>query len=240
MGSDLFKFKQFAVHQGHCAMKVGTDGVILGAWASIENNPVRILDVGTGTGLIALMLAQRAEGAEVDAVEIDKEAAREAYQNFEASPFHNRLQVFNADFQTFSKLRRVRYDLIVSNPPYFNGTYKSENAQRAAARHREALPFDDLIDGVLRVINRDGGRFVAIFPYIDAAVFIAKAASKGLYCNRILEVFPREGKSVKRFVGEFSLTQSAEAQIERLVVSGTDNLYTDDYKALTTNFYLRF
>ncbi len=240
MGSDIFKFKQFAVRQGNCAMKVGTDGIILGSWARIGDDCSRILDVGTGTGLVALMLAQRCDGALIDAVEIDQSACTEAAQNFAASPFGGRMQVFHSDFQTFSRLRREKYNLIVSNPPYFNGTYKSENAQRMAARHMELLPSDDLIEGVLRVIEPSCGRFVAIFPYTDAAVFIAKAAARGLYCNRILEVYPRAERSAKRFVGEFSMHSTSELITERLVISEEDSTYTEDYKGLTRDFYLRF
>ncbi len=240
MSHDYFKFKLFTVRQSRSAMKVGTDGIILGSWAHVEAGRLKILDVGTGTGLIALMLAQRSELSEVEAVEIDSEAAQEAADNFAASPFSERLRVCNMSFQEFAAARGEKYDLIVSNPPYFNGTYKSIDAQRTAARHKELLPSSDLIDGVKSLLSEDGGRFVAIFPYSDAAVFIAKAASSGLYCNRLMEVLPIEGKRPIRIVAEFSMVNSGEVTPERLVITLSHNVYTEDYKSLTRDFYLRF
>ncbi len=239
MGGDIFRFKEFVVRQRLSAMKVGTDGVILGAWAALDSSTKRILDVGTGTGLIAMMIAQRAPEATVDAVEIDSEAANEARENFERSIFSDRMQLYNSAFQSFADECSERYDLIVSNPPYFNGTYKSVDAQRTAARHKELLPTDDLIEGVKKLLKSEG-RFVAIFPYSDAAVFIAKAAARGLYCTKILEIYTKTGRAAIRMAAEFSLTSAPNNLRKSLVILNEQGVYTSDYRDLTIDFYLRF
>lgn len=227
------------------AMKVGTDGVILGAWANVDfdKQDISVLDVGTGTGLIALMVAQRGGSARVEAVEVEADAAKEAGYNFGQSPFSERLSVVHQDFQSFAKQREsqgVYYDLIVSNPPYFNGSYKSMDAQRMAARHTELLPTTDLIEGVLRLIEPNSGRFAAIFPFSDAAIFIAKAASMGLYCNRLLEIYPKEGKQPKRMAAEFSRTRVSDVVTEELTILNSEGVYSEGYRRLTYNFYHRF
>lgn len=245
--ANIFRFKQFCIRQDDSAMKVGTDGVLLGAWTRICEGDRRILDVGTGTGLIALMLAQRCESATVDAVEVEPLAAAEASLNVAQSPFRERIEIYKEKFQDFAKRRHEeiadRYDLIVSNPPYFNGTYKSIQAERTAARHAELLNSDDLIDGVLRVIDRDRGRFVAVFPYEVGAVFIAKAAVAGLYCNRITNVYPKKGRHVKRILAEFSLFRHPLEQSDLAIEEAGNTCticYTDQYKELTRDFYLKF
>ncbi|MEG2479672.1 MAG: methyltransferase [Mucinivorans sp.] len=234
-----FSFKHFVVRQSQSAMKVGTDGVMLGAWAGVEQRPNRILDVGTGTGLVALMLAQRCPWAErIDAVEIEPQAACEARCNMESSPWAAHLNIFNESFQLFAQRGQQKYDLIVSNPPYFNGTYKSPAVERTAARHVELLGTDDLIEGVGRVIEPASGRFVAIFPYENGAVFIAKAALCGLYCNRILNIYSKVGGHIKRIILEFSTARMA--LIEQSIAIMDENGFTEQYRALTKEFYLKF
>ncbi len=237
---DSFKFQNFTVYQEKSAMKVGTDGVILGSWVRCLGRE-RILDVGTGTGLIALMVAQRCESAQIDAVEIEQSAAIEANSNFEKSPYGDRIKCYNVDFQRFSKAEcQKKYDFIVSNPPYFNGSYKSVDAQRTAARHSELLPSEDLIDGVVRVLDPNGGVFAAIFPYSNAAVFIAKAATRGLFCTRLLKIFPKPGREAKRMAAEFSLRRDCQIKEEELMILDSFDHYTDAYKELTKEFYIRF
>lgn len=240
MGGDSFRFKQFTVNQTVSAMKVGTDGVIIGSWVALTGGEQHILDVGTGTGLIALMIAQRASQAAVDAVEIDGGAAGEAADNFAQSPFADRLSVKTIDFQCFAGDCLQKYDLVISNPPYFNGTYKSIDAQRTAARHSELLPSVDLIEGVLKVIEPNAGRFAAIFPYADAAVFIAKAAGAGLYCSRLLEILPKSGRAPKRMAAEFSMCRTLDVTTEQLIILDESGEYTDQYRALTRDFYIKF
>lgn len=243
----VFRFKQFEVVQENSAMKVGTDGVLLGSWVGVRGDERRILDIGTGTGLIALMMAQRCKHACVDAVEIEPLAAAEATFNARNSQFNGRIEVFKDTFQEFAHRShenlKDKYDLIVSNPPYFNGTYKSVQAERTAARHAELLNSDDLISGVLKVINRQNGRFAAVFPYEVGAVFVAKAAVAGLYCNRITNVSSKKGRSVKRILAEFSMVKTPLEQSDLAVEEASQTCvvcYTDAYKDLTRDFYLKF
>lgn len=249
MSSDTFRFKQFSVKQSQSAMKVGTDGVILGAWVSLDDAPQNILDVGTGTGLIAMMMAQRAESAlSIDAVEIEANAAQEALYNFNLSPWSHKLATHHTSFQSFTSARMAlnsKYDLIVSNPPYFIASLnvsKEDTSARIAARHAELLPYDDLIEGVVSLLAPQA-RFAAIFPYQEAGVFIAKAAAKGLYCNRKLSIHPMPHRPIKRIAAEFSLTKSVQCQEETLVIANSISQhdgYTEQYKGLTYQFYIKF
>ncbi len=258
MAGDSFRFQQFLVRQQNCAMKVGTDGVVLGCWARVSGKEQRVLDVGTGTGLISLMIAQRAQQAQVDAVEIDAGACVDAVSNFEGSPFADRLQVYNIDFQSFAENfeknfaknfaenfekggdnSAQKYDLVVSNPPFFNGTYKSVDAQRTAARHCELLNWDDLLCGVVRVLAPEG-RFVVIFPYSDAAVFVAKAALVGLYCTAMLQIFPKPERGAKRMALEFSFSRVPAPRVTALTILNSEGRYTKEYELLTGDFYIRF
>lgn len=243
MGGDTFIFKQFAITQTRSAMKVGTDGVLLGAWVSLIGTERLVLDVGTGTGLIALMIAQRSTSrAGIEGVEIEQAAAYEAAQNAKNSPWSNRLSIENVDFQSFAASKTERdqlYDLVVSNPPYFNGSYKSQIVERTAARHSELLNSDDLISGVVSVLNPDGGRFAAIFPYQNAAIFIAKAASSGLFCNRIMEIYSKPSSGIKRIMAEFSFSKRLLVS-EKLTILDSSGEYSDQFRALTREFYLKF
>lgn len=243
MGGDTFIFKQFAITQTRSAMKVGTDGVLLGALVSLSGSERSVLDVGTGTGLIALMIAQRSSNqTTIEGVEIEQAAAYEAAQNAKNSPWSNRLSIENVDFQSFAASKTERdqlYDLVVSNPPYFNGSYKSQIVERTAARHSELLNSDDLISGVVSVLNPDGGRFAAIFPYQNAAIFIAKAASSGLFCNRIMEIYSKPSSGIKRIMAEFSFSKRLLVS-EKLTILDSSGDYSDQFRALTREFYLKF
>lgn len=244
-------------------MKVGTDGVLVGSWVSLTGNEKHILDIGTGTGLIALMMAQRTaastdstmdgvnvtsgtNAAHIDAIEIEAEAAAEAALNVAVSPWKDRITVFNTSLQEFARgydPAAAGYDLIVSNPPYFiqpTDHLDSTAKARIAARHATLLPYDELIEGVLGLLA-DGGRFAAIFPYGEAAVFIAKAAGAGLYCNRSLNIYPKPHRPAKRIAAEFSRIQS-QSTPENLTIEKEQGRYefTDEYKRLTGDFYLKF
>lgn len=219
-------------------MKVGVDGVMLGAWANCANAK-NILDVGTGTGLIALMLAQRNPFAIIDAVEIDADACGQAGQNFADSAWKNRLQIFCKSFQQFANETTQKYDLIVSNPPYFIASLQSPDVQRTAARHAALLSQDDLIAGVDKILSPDG-KFVAIFPYVEANVFIVKAAAKNIFCNKKMNVKPNAQKPVKRIMLEFSRDKQTLSEGTICIEMGTRNVYTEEYKQLTRDFYLKF
>lgn len=242
MGSDIFRFKQFEIKQADSAMKVGTDGIILGAWAKTIGSESKILDIGTGTGLLALMMAQRCPNATIHAVEIEPRAAQEAALNARNSPWADRITVFEQPFQQFAidkANQGQKYDLIVSNPPYFNGTYKSVMAERTAARHVELLSSDDIINGVIQILDPTNGRFNAIFPYEVGAVFIAKAAAKLLYCNQICNITPKHGRQIKRIAAQFILNRIAPTQ-EHLTISNENNTYTPEFINLTQDFYIKF
>ncbi|MBX9808015.1 MAG: methyltransferase, partial [Flavobacteriaceae bacterium] len=168
----MFQFKQFSVEQDRTAMKIGTDGVLLGAWTPIDNNPFSILDIGTGTGIIALMLAQRSAAEQIDALEIDEDAYEQATDNFENSPWNDRLFCFHAGLDEFVEEPEEEYDLIVSNPPFYSEDYKSENEQRDLARFQDAMPFEDLIEAAALLLS-ENGIFSVIIPFKEESTFLA-------------------------------------------------------------------
>jgi tRNA1Val (adenine37-N6)-methyltransferase len=170
----MFKFKQFSVEQDRCAMKIGTDGVLLGAWTPIENNPFSILDIGTGTGIIALMLAQRSAAQQIDALDIDEDAYEQATDNFENSPWNDRLFCFHAGVDEFIEEPENEYDVIVSNPPFYSEDYKTDNEKRDLARFQFAMPFEDLIEAADLLLS-ENGIFAVIIPFKEEDNFIALA-----------------------------------------------------------------
>ena len=217
-------------------MKVGTDGVLLGAWTSV-NEAQRILDVGTGTGLIALMLAQRST-AIIEAVEIEREAGAEAKFNFKQSPWSDRLTVFDTDFLVFSELYRDSFDLIVSNPPFFINSLKSDNKSAAMARHDHLLTFGQLIIGSRKLLRTDG-RLCVIIPFESFLEFRELARLSDFYLSSRMNVTPRVGKLTKRVLLEFSLIPGFPVESE-LTILDEDGLYTEKYKALTAPYYPAF
>lgn len=239
MGSDIFRFKQFVVRQQHSAMRVGTDGVVLGSWTGVTGSETRVLDIGCGTGLLALMIAQRNTTAGIDAVEIEPLAAAEAAHNALNSPWAERIKVYQTSIQDYAAIGHDKYDLIVSNPPYFINSPQNEQLARAAARHASLLPYDDLLDAVTKLLLPNG-RFVAIFPYSEAGIFTAKAALAGLYCNKKLNISPIEGRPVKRITAEFSFTKEILTEENLSIETQTKGEYTERYRELTSPFYARF
>lgn len=240
MSRDFFKFKQFTIRQDYCTMKVGTDGVLLGAWVNVSAQQAqRMLDVGCGTGLIAIMLAQRAPLAQVDAVEVEEMAYRQAMQNAIDSGWKSRLRFFHCDFNELAQRSANQYDLIVSNPPYFKRSLLSPNEKRNAARHANEFTHESLISGSLRLLS-DGGRLAVVLPYVEGNVFIALAAGAGLYCVRKLNVSTKKGKPVKRLLMELSRERRRLEEQDLYIEDSLLNSYTDDYKALTKDFYLKF
>jgi len=246
MSNSYFRFKQFTVQQSDAAMKVNTDGVLLGAWADVQGAE-RILDVGTGTGVIALILAQRTTTALVDAVEIDRDSAMQAAKNIVESPWAERMKVFAMSFQTFAGNTAHCYDLIVSNPPYFVDALLPDTAERLLSRHTASLSYYDLIFGV-RTLLTATGRFCLILPYAEANLFIAKAADAGLYCTHKTNVCSAPDKPVKRLLMLFE-RQLVSCKEETLCISlplnnikeiDSVSAYTPEYRALTKDFYLNF
>lgn len=249
-----FRFKQFSVEQNIAAMKIGTDGVLLGAWTPLYGGERHILDVGTGTGVIALMIAQRTahrmSAPMIDAVEIDLEAADEARSNAERSPWAERLAVYGDSFQNFCHRRnRPLYDLIVSNPPYFiadshrGGKHAIKSPERLAARHACRLAYGDLIDGARGLLDPAEGCLCVILPYLESALFASLAGDGGLQLSRSLLVRPTPDKEVKRVAMEFSVEFNPcprLAHIDELCIALSEGVYSDEYRSLTRDFYLDF
>ena len=234
MKSSVFRFKQFIVHQDQTAMKIGTDGVLLGAWAGAEN-PRRILDIGTGTGLIALMLAHRFPQADIDAVEIEAGAVQQARQNFRISPWKERLQVFHTDFKDFQTPNR--YDLIVSNPPYFDEDYLSNDKARNLARHTDSLRLASLLDKAQNLLNENGS-IQLILPIQKQEELCLLLRDRSLFLHQITFVKGRAEKPPKRILVKIS-TKPATSSQNSLVIEKSRHHYTPEYIELTKDFYLK-
>ncbi|MGY5356051.1 tRNA1(Val) (adenine(37)-N6)-methyltransferase [Wenyingzhuangia sp. IMCC45467] len=230
----MFQFKKFAISQEKSAMKVGTDGVLLGAWTPVKRAKT-ILDIGAGTGLIALMLAQRNPIAKITAIEIEENAFTEAKFNFEDSPWADRLTVFNNSLQGFKS--NIQYDLIVSNPPYFTDTFKNDNTERALARHVDNLSFQDLLL-CTSVLLSEQGICTFIIPFAEESNFIHLAKEQGLFVCKITRVRGRAHLPVKRSL--LCFTKELKKTIENeLVIEIDRHIYTQDYINLTQPFYLK-
>lgn len=215
-------------------MKVGVDSVLLGASCN-STNARRILDVGCGTGLLALMLAQKNPQAFVKAVEIDSEAAKEACRNAEASPW--RVEVVCADFRMYASTTTEKFDLIISNPPYFENSLKNPEESKAVARHDKDLSYGELLSGVARLIE-DNGHFYCILPVLSVSKFVNLAAEEKLYPASFLYVCTKEGKSPKRCIMSFTKRQNVPIENTIAVMSADSSSYTSEYIALTEDYYL--
>ena len=230
-----FSFKRFTIHQERCAMKVGTDGVLLGAWAATEMEAARVrsvLDIGTGTGLIALMTAQRFPDAEVVAIDIDEHAAEQARENISKSPFSHNINILHKSLQEYIQEENAekRFDLIVCNPPFFDNSLVCPDPSRTVARHTSTLPFASLMKGA-RSLLADNGIFALVIPSECRQKIEDEAIFAGLYLCRRTAVVTKEGKKPKRFLLEFGIN----------VMPATDtklSLESDEYRALTADFYL--
>jgi len=217
-------------------MKVGTDGVLIGAWANIENAE-RILDIGTGTGLITLMLAQRSN-AKITGIEIDPEAALQAQENAKQSPWPQQIEIIEGKFQDWALEINQKWDHIVTNPPFFNNSLKAPDLQRNIARHSDMLSQEDLIQGV-SIILSDKGKFSLILPYTEAQLFIVEAALKHLYCTSKVLVKPSPNKKANRVLMTFSKERCVNSEKE-MVIRDSLNNYTPEFIELTKEFYLKF
>jgi tRNA1Val (adenine37-N6)-methyltransferase len=234
----LFKFKQFSIEQDRCAMKIGTDGVLLGAWAPIENNPFNVLDIGTGTGIIALMLSQRSHAQQIDALEIDEDAYEQAVDNFENSPWSDRLFCFHAGLDEFIEEPEEEYDLIVSNPPFYTDDYKTENEQRDLARFADAMPFEDLVEAADLLLS-ENGVLAVIIPFKEEDNFIALAKEYELYPIKITRVKGTPTTEIKRSLLAFSRNKTETILKNELIIETARHVYTPEYIELTKDFYLK-
>ncbi len=234
----MFSFKKFSVQQDKTAMKVGTDGVLLGAWTPINHNPNSILDIGTGTGLIAIMLAQRSSAEQIDALEIDEDAYEQATDNFENSPWSDRLFCYHAGLDEFVEEPEDEYDLIVCNPPFYTEDYKTDNDQRDLARFSDAMPFEELIQAADLLLS-ENGIFSVIIPFKEEEIFIALANEFELYTIKITRVKGTPTSEIKRSLLAFSRSKQDNFPIDELIIETARHIYTEEYIALTKDFYLK-
>jgi tRNA1Val (adenine37-N6)-methyltransferase len=237
MRNSCFYFKQFAIAQDKCAMKVGTDGILLGAWANLPEN-AQILDIGTGTGLLALMLAQRSQSSStfIDAVEIDHDAYQQAKENIESSPWRDRINIHHVPIQDWAIACSQQYDLIISNPPFFENSFKPSQNSRNLARHSDSLSQTDILQ-IASQLLKSNGHLAVIYPTDLANNFLAKAQSFNLFCDRQVHVKPTPQSPVKRMLLELSPTKYP-TQTMTITIEERKHLYTQDYIALVKDFYL--
>lgn len=231
-----FRFKQFLIHQDRCAMKVGTDGILLGAWANTAHAG-KVLDIGAGSGLIAIMIAQRTQDTLIHGVEIDEIASEQARENMQQSPWSDRLQIFRTSIQAFAKESDQQYDLIVSNPPFFTGGTFSTDQQKAFVRHTVKLSHSDLL-GAVRTLLHKNGKFSVILPYLEGLRFVEVAATYHLYCSHMTEVRPKAGKNIERLLLQFEMEQQPMIQDELIIQNEKNNDYTEAFVNLTKDYYM--
>lgn len=234
----MFQFKQFSIQQDRCAMKVGTDGVLLGAWCPLDHKPFSVLDIGTGTGVIALMLAQRSVAEQIDAIEIDEEAYEQAVDNFENSSWSDRLFCFHAGLDEFMEEPEDEYDLIVSNPPFYREDFKTANEQRDLARFQDAMPFEDLVEAADLLLS-ENGVFAVIIPFKEEERFIDLCATFELYPVRVTRVKGTPETPIIRSLLAFKRYELSTLTADELVIETARHQYTEDYIALTQDFYLK-
>lgn len=235
MSNNYFQFKQFTVYQDKTAMKVGTDGVLLGALSCRDAKPCRVLDIGTGTGLVALMMAQRFADAQVDAVEIDADAAEQAKGNFSISPFAARLKVVHSDIACYTA--EQPYDLIVSNPPYFIDSLKAPDAQRNMARHAVTLDCDTFAKAVNRLLS-DEGQCAVVYPADSLEILKDSLVRQGLVAKSVTYVKPNAQKAAKRAVVTFVKGIGGQCGVNEIVMEKERHVYTDEFGELVKEFYL--
>ncbi len=236
--NNYFQFKQFRIVHERSAMKVGMDGVLLGAWAD-PSGAERILDIGTGTGLIALMMAQKNGSARIDAIEIDPEAFQEAIKNIQQTAWGNRIHPKLFSFQEFALKENLKYDLIVSNPPFFTNGEKAPLESRAQARHSDSLPLEVLISGGVNLLA-DYGRIVLILPIESLAEIKQLALSNQLYISRLCRIKPNPQKPDFRILIELTNKERICQEENLMIEFEKHHDYTAEYKELTKDFYLKF
>lgn len=236
MANNYFSFKEFTVFQDKSAFKVGTDGVLLGAMADVFNVK-SILDIGSGTGVISIMLAQRSE-AEIVSIEPDKESFVQACENVSLCRWRSRIKVLNTELQNYNP-GKEKFDLIVTNPPYFSDSLKNPDHRKSTARHNDSLTSEELLAGVLKLLE-DNGRFQLIMPYVEGNIFIAEARQFGLYCNNLVKIKPLPTAEIRRLILTFSRERRKVTEKYLTIESGKRHEFTEEYINLTKDFYLKF
>ncbi len=233
-----FQFKQFAIKQTKSAMKIGTDSVLLGAWCPVNNNPNSILDIGAGTGILALMLGQRTYAEQIDAIEIEEEAYEECVENFENSPWSERLFCYHAGLDEFVDEPEFEYDIIISNPPFYSEEFKSQILVRNQARFQDALPFEDLIEAADLLLS-ENGIFAVIIPFKEEERFIDLCAEVELFPVKITRVKGSHTTPIVRSLLAFKRYELSVLTADELVIEINRHEYTDEYINLTKEFYLK-
>lgn len=236
MSNTYFEFKQFKLFHDKCAMKVGTDGVLLGAWAKPGNSKT-ILDIGTGTGLLALMLAQKAGDAQIDAIEIDAEAVNQARFNFITSDWKNKLKCYHTSLQEYSRVCKKKYDYILSNPPYFSHGPVAEQKERAIARHNLELPLPELISCSKSLLAMQG-KIALVLPRSLRRTLVSAIAKHNLWIEQEVHIKPNPSKAVNRVLFLLSGSFDSRYKREELIIENARHQYTEEFKALTRDFYL--
>jgi tRNA1Val (adenine37-N6)-methyltransferase len=234
----LFQFKQFTVQQDQCAMKIGTDGVLLGAWCPTENNPKTILDLGAGTGILSLMLAQRTQADQIDAIEIEENAYEQCVENFENSPWSDRLFCFHAGLDEFLDEPEDEYDLIISNPPFYSEDFKTNKTERDLARFEDAMPFEDLVEAADLLLS-ENGVFAVIIPFKEEERFFKLCEEVDLFPIKVTRVRGTSKTPIIRSLLAFKRYELPVLIADELVIESSRHQYTEEYTALTQDFYLK-
>lgn len=237
MAQSFFRFKEFTIYHDQCAMKVGTDAVLIGAWTEVKNTK-NILDIGTGSGIISLMLAQRNSCATIKGIEIDEAACHQALDNFKLSPFSGRLRVEHTSVQDFIINNVHSFDLIVSNPPYFVNSLKCPDKKRNNARHSDTLSLDELLR-CSKSLLVTGGRLALVVPFDLKEELYGLAAESGFHLRRETSVYPTPNSEAKRLLVEFILCPVDTFEKETLTIEIARHQHTEEYIALTKDFYLK-
>lgn len=236
MANSYFSFKKFTIYQDKSAFKVGTDGVLLGACSDVSGVK-SILDIGSGTGLISIMLAQRCD-ATITAIEPDDESFIQTCENAKSCKWHDRINVEHSKLRDF-RTTQDKFDLIVTNPPYFNNSLKSYDPRKSAARHNDSLTTKELLGGVIKFLDEKGS-LQLIMPYVEGNVFIAEAHKYGLFCNSILKIRPLPTAEIRRLILTFSRIKKKPIEKFLTIELGKRHEFTEEYKNLTKDFYLKF
>lgn len=235
MGNTWFQFKKFKINQEKTAMKVGVDSVLLGAWTDFANSK-NILDIGAGTGLLSFMAEQKTN-AKITAIEIDKDACKQCSENISLNKKEEKIHLINTSIQHFAKGTNTTFDYIISNPPYFENSFKSEISSRNTARHTEELSYIELILSVVKLLSAKG-KFSLILPFKKHELFMQLSLQNGLFCIKQLIIFPKQNKEANRIILEFSKIKSQLSTDEIFIRNNETNLYSAKYKQLTKDFYL--
>ena len=236
MGKNSFQFKQFTINQERCAMKVGTDGTLLGAWANAPERPCRILDIGTGTGLLALMMAQRYPEASVVGIDIDKDAAMQAQENVGASPFSDRITIIHGDATKIED--KEEFDAIVCNPPYFVDSLICPKDQRTLARHTVSLTYEQLMGTAYKLLKNDGV-FSIVVPTENNDAIESAAAFAGFLISRICMIKTTPNKLPKRQLVELRKARTEDLDFKEVILEEVHNQRSEWYSELTKEFYLK-